>query len=232
MKLDGRIALRATLLGLWASFLAWLWVTGETVRYLGPRTYWVIPFGTIVLGLSALAHLPWLRSTIPTRPGRADLISAVVVIAPLLMVIAVPTPSLGSLAASRKASFGGGAGPALAVPSAQRDGEVSFIDFYYGNRSERYAALAGLVEGEIVTLTGFVTEVGSDRLQLSRFYVSCCAADAIPYSADILLSDRAAGFSEDDWLRVRGRIVHDERGLFVVEPTMMEPVAEPRDPYL
>jgi uncharacterized repeat protein (TIGR03943 family) len=232
VRFDRRITVRFLLLLAWAAFLAWLWFSGEMVRYLGPRTYWVIPFGAITLGASAIAHLPWLRSERGGPVRRSDLVSALIVIAPLLLVLAVPQPDLGSLAASRKASFGGGGGPALIVPGAEHDGEVTFIDFYYANGSEEYALKAGVVEDEIVHLTGFVTNVAPGRLRLSRFYVSCCAADAVPYSADILGSERMAGYEEDDWLRVRGRIAKDDEGRFVVEPTMIEPVGEPDDPYL
>ncbi|MQA99020.1 MAG: hypothetical protein GEU78_01795 [Actinobacteria bacterium] len=232
MRLDGRIAVRFVLLLAWASFLAWLWFSGEMVRYLGPRTYWVIPFGALTLGGAALAHLPWLRGG-PSEPvRRSDLVSGLIVVAPLLLVLAVPQPDLGSLAASRKASFGGGGGPALIVPGAGHDGEVAFIDLSYANESEEYALKAGVVEDEIVHLTGFVSEVSPDRVRLTRFYVSCCAADAVPYSADILLSPRMGGYSQDQWLRVRGRIAKDDDGRYVVEPTMIEPVAGPRDPYL
>lgn len=232
MSLDGRIAVRFFLLLAWAVFLAWLWLSGEMVRYLGPRTYWVIPFGALTLGAAAVAHVPWLRGGPGAPVRRSDVVSALIVIAPLLVLVAVPRPDLGSLAASRKASFGGGGGPALIVPSAQHDGEVAFIDFHYGNESEEYALKAGVVEDEIVHLTGFVTDVAPDRIRLSRFYVSCCAADAVPYSADVLRSARMGGYLEDDWLRVRGRIVKDDGGRFVVEPTMVEPVRQPDDPYL
>lgn len=232
MRINRRIAVRFVLLFAWAGFFTWLWFSGEMVRYLGPRTYWVIPFGALTLGAAALAHIPWLRGDRDEPVRRSDLVSGVIVIAPLLLVLAVPRPDLGSLAVSRKASFGGGGGPALAVPGAEDDGEVQFIDFHYANESEEYALKAGVVENEIVHLTGFVTDVASDRLRLSRFYVSCCAADAVPYSAEVMRSSRMTGYEKDQWLRVRGRIATDDDGKYVVEPTMIEPVTEPRDPYL
>jgi uncharacterized repeat protein (TIGR03943 family) len=232
VNLDRRTALRAFQLFAWSAFMGWLWLSGEMVRYLGPRTYWVIVFGTITLGLAALAHVPWLGRG-PGQPiRRPDLVAASIVLAPLLIVLAVPRPDLGSLAASRKASFGGGGGPALLVPGAEHDGVVQFIDFYYANLSEEYALKSGVVEGETVRLVGFVTKVEPGRLGLTRFYVSCCAADAVPYSAELVVSDRAVGYEENDWLRVGGEIAKDDRGRYVVETTMIEPVPEPRDPYL
>lgn len=232
MRMNRRIGVRFLLLFAWGAFFTWLWFSDEMVRYLGPRTYWVIPFGALTLGAAALAHIPWLRGGGAEPLRRSDLVSGAIVIAPLLLVLAVPRPDLGSLAVSRKASFGGGGGPALAVPGAEHDGEVAFIDFYYANESEEYALKAGVVEDEIVHLTGFVTDAAPGRIRLSRFYVSCCAADAVPYSADVVGSSRMSGFEEDQWLRVRGRIATNDAGRYVVEATMIEPVAEPQDPYL
>ena len=48
MRLDLR-SIRALALVAWASVFAWLWITGESVRYLGPRTQWVVPVGAIWL---------------------------------------------------------------------------------------------------------------------------------------------------------------------------------------
>jgi len=232
MKLDMRIVVRAAVIATWAGFLGWLWASGEMVRYLGPRTYWVIVFGTIVLGLAALAHLPWLMSHEGSAVGRREVISALVVVAPLALVVAVPQPSLGSLAASRKASFGGGAGPALIVPDARNDGSLSFIDFYYGDRSEGYAAEAGLAEGRVLALEGFVSRASASGLDLTRFYISCCAADAVPYSVHVVHPPRTVAYEANGWLRVRGVVARDDRGRYVLEATAITPMREPRDPYL
>ena len=41
MTLDTR-SLRLLVLWGWTLFLLWLWLTGEVLRYLGPRTQWVV----------------------------------------------------------------------------------------------------------------------------------------------------------------------------------------------
>ena len=228
--IDGRRALRGVVLAVWAAFFGWLWLTGEVTRYLGPRTYWVVVFGCITLSLAAVGHLWGLRGR-PFSPTRADLTGAAVLLLPLLAVLAIPNAQLGAQAASRKASAGGFAAAAL-VPLPEPGGEISFREIEYASESEEYAASAGVVAGMEVELAGFVThpDDGAGTFSLTRFYVSCCAADAIPYSVPIsvtALADRP----DDSWVRVRGVLVDTGQG-FVVDASAIEPIEPPQDPYL
>ena len=171
--IDRVLALRAFVLAAWAGFFAWLWFSGERSRYLGPRTYWVVAFGAIALGLAALAHIGVIRGR-DRRPDGLQLLGASVMVLPMLLVIIIPSPNLGALAASRKIS----GGVAAFLPAPEPNGEVSFRELHYAADSPEYAARAGVVEGMPIELTGFVTHDGG--MNLTRFYVSCCAADAIP----------------------------------------------------
>ena len=51
----------------WGALFAWLWLSGESVRYLGPRTQWVVPVGALGLTLAAAGYL---------RATRADAVGA------------------------------------------------------------------------------------------------------------------------------------------------------------
>jgi len=227
--IDGRRALRGSVLASWAAFFGWLWLTGEVTRYLGPRTYWVVVFGCITLSLAALGHLWGLRGR-PFAPTRADLWGTALLLLPLIAVIVIPDAQLGAQAASRKASAGGFAAAAL-IPLPEPGGEISFREIDYSSESEEYAASAGVVDGLSVELTGFVThpEPGEATFSLTRFYVSCCAADAIPFSVPVAATrgDRP----DDTWATVAGRLRRIASG-FVLDATRIEPIAPPRDPYL
>lgn len=229
--IDPRRALRAVVLTAWTAFFAWLWFSGEMTRYLGPRTYWVVVFGAVSLGAAALAHLMTLRGNGPRRVRRSDVSGAAILVLPLVAVLLVPDAQLGAQAASRKRSAGGFAAASL-LPLPEPDGEISFIDIHYAAESSEYAASAGVVAGVEVELVGFVTPSlqQSGQFSLTRFYVSCCAADAIPYSADITASE-PLDHPEDTWLRVRGHLVEEE-GHLLVEAADVKVVEAPRDPYL
>lgn len=228
--IDGRRALRGAVLAAWAVFFGWLWLTGEVTRYLGPRTYWVVVFGCLTLSLAALGHLWGLRGR-PFAPTRADIWGAALLVLPLIAVIAIPNARLGAQAASRKASAGGFAAAAL-VPLPDPDGEISFREIDYASESEEYAASAGIVDGMSVELTGFVThpDGGSGSFSLTRFYVSCCAADALPYSVPVV-ADGPVERSDDTWLTVTGTL-RDTGSGFVLDADRIRPVDPPQDPYL
>lgn len=230
MRLDQRRFARFLVLTTWAVFFTYLQVTKESLRYIGPRTSWVVPFGAIVLTLAALAHLPVLRrrEKQPLRLG--EMAGLIVTILPILIVVMAPAPELGSLAASRK---GGTTGLATALSFAPPSGdrEASFIDVHYANLSEDYAAQTGIADGRPMDLTGFVTHDGEvETFRLTRFYISCCAADAIPYSVTIIPPEDE-DFDDDTWLHVEGLLRKTDDG-YVLEAEDIEETVAPETPYL
>lgn len=227
--IDRRRAARALVLAAWSAFFVWLGVSGELSRYLGPRTYWVVPFGAIVLGAAAVAHLLTLRASTPAAPTRGDAAGLVALLVPLLAVMIVPQPELGALAASRKAASSE-VGPLDSfVPAPDPDGDTSFKEIHFASRSESYAAESGITDGTEVELVGFVSDADADgTFALTRFYVSCCAADAIPYSVAV---DAPRDQQNDTWLKVRGTLTkHDDA--FMVVADDVQQIEEPSDPYL
>ena len=230
MRLDPRKVLRAVILGTWSVFFLWLLLTGEVTRYLGPRTYWVVVFGAVVLGVALLAHLATLRSGGSSGSlSLRELTGAVALLLPIVLVIVIPRPELGSLAASRKSALGvsaAGIGP----PQVTEVEEISFQEIHFANESEEYAAALGIGEGLELELTGFVTHSGTSggTFSLTRFYVSCCAADAVPYSVAVASE---ADYEDDTWLQVTGELARREGALVLVGREVRE-VAAPKDPYL
>lgn len=223
---------RALVLALWASFFGYLWASGEMVRYLGPRTYWVVPFGCLTLGAAAAAHLVTLRRGDDAGPpSRGDLVGIAALMIPVVAVIAVPRAELGALAVSRKAT-GAGATAGLVAPTPNEGRPPSFIDVHFANQSDEYAATLGIVEGAELSLIGFVSEVDdpSGKFVLTRFYVSCCAADAIPYSVTVLPPDRAA-YPTNTWLEVAGSLERDGDE-YRLSADSIETVSQPANPYL
>ena len=184
---DRPAVLRAGCVVAWAGFFLWLWIGDGMTRYLGPRTYWVVPFGAITLTLVALGQLRGMRSRGDARRLRGvDVVGAGLLLLPLVAVATVPSADLGSLAASRKAT-GGISAPRPDTGSARVE-DPSFIDIRYAEQSDRYARVTGVDDGRQVELVGFVTkepEATGDTFELTRFYISCCAADAIPHSVTV-----------------------------------------------
>lgn len=229
--IDGRRAVRGGVLAAWSAFFAWLWLSGEMTRYLGPRTYWVIVFGAIALGAAAAAHLLGLRTTVGERLTRSDVLGAAILLVPMALAAALPDAQLGAQAASRKASAGGFAAASL-LPVPEPGEEISFREIHYASESDEYAASAGIATGIDIELTGFVTHLPDTpgTFSLTRFYVSCCAADAIPYSVPVAAPD-GDDRPDDEWLRIEGTLVQ-ESGRWMLEAALVVPVEPPKDPYL
>jgi putative membrane protein len=233
-SLDLRRVGRTFVLTAWTAFFAWLYFSGQMSRYLGPRTYWVVPFGAIALGLATLAHLFTLRSERPRRPSWGEIGGWIVLLVPMLAILAVPSPDLGALAASRKTQAGGIAG-GVAQPEAVAGVDIRFLEISYAEESEEYADAIGATDGKEVKLTGFVSEVdggAEGTFGLARFYVSCCAADAIPYTVAVDPSQAGPGtYERDTWLDVTGSLERREENLVVVADSIEE-TEEPENPYL
>ena len=233
--LDARRALRGLVLAAWSSFFAWLWFSGEMSRYLGPRTYWVVPFGAVMLGAAAAMHMLTLRSPRrKARPSALEVLGAAVLVVPLLAVATVPSADLGALAASRKTTGGAVIAEGLAG-GAEPIENPGFKEIAYAEESQEYADAIGLTEGMEVNLTGFVDdsdEAPEGTLILTRFYVSCCAADAIPFSVAVDPNGQSSAEVESDsWMEAEGALERRE-DRFVLVATSLEPVSEPKSPYL
>lgn len=222
-------AVMAMMLSMWGAFLLWMALSGTMTRFLGPRTYWVAWFGAVTLLLTgAITGLHALRAPGP-RAGRADWAGVILLTIPMAFVLALPSPQLGAQAASRKA-VGVGALSSFVPPPAS-GGEIGLEEIHYGGISRAYADQVGIVEGAEVDLTGFVTHPKNAKdgtYSLTRFYISCCAADAVPYSVPIQAD---ADLEDDTWLKVRGTLARGQGG-FVVTPVEIQEIQEPSSPYL
>lgn len=94
-------------------------------------------------------------------------------------------------------------------------------------------------EGESVDLSGFVIHPDgwpADYLMVSRFVLTCCAADAYPVGLPVKLSETAAreDYAVDSWLAVTGKMqteVLNGRRQIAIAPTTLRPIEEPKNPY-
>ena len=106
-------------------------------------------------------------------------------------------------------------------------------EIHYASLSPDYAAALGIVEGLVVELVGFVTHPGdasAGDFGLTRFYISCCAADAVPFTV-VVRPATDETFADDTWLKVEGTLLLAGDG-FILDAAEIEPVEEPSAPYL
>jgi uncharacterized repeat protein (TIGR03943 family) len=229
MRLDWVRLVRGGALLAWAGFFDWLWLSGRAGDYVGPRTAWVVPFGGIVLTISAVLYLRSARRGAEARaPSAGDLLGLVALLAPLLLVIAAPSSSLGALAVDRKRSAGD---QVAAVDRLDPGAQLTLYDIAGANASAEYARDHDIREGLDVDVDGLVSgDVENGTFELSRFLATCCAADAMPFSIRVQPPAGAPAYESSQWLRVAGTL-RRERGSLILVAERIEPIDRPANPY-
>jgi uncharacterized repeat protein (TIGR03943 family) len=164
---------------------------------------------------------------------------ALVLALPGLAVFLVSPGPLGAFAASRQPQRQPDAAAYLVYPplAAPVNGAVDmkladFIDRAFFDRSSEF-------ESATVRLVGFVTpakdEATADGFRLTRFVLSCCAADGRPIYVSIRGLQPGNIPAPDTWVQVTGkwRSTPAERQNFTPElvAQSVEPTSQPTDPY-
>jgi uncharacterized repeat protein (TIGR03943 family) len=185
----------------------WLGLTDASLAYVRAALRPPLAASGVVLLVLAAATLGGGR-----RPRRAPdaghahghgsrLGAGWLLILPVLVLLLVAPPALGSYAASRQAPRGGG--PAGAFPALPDpvDGAVPLPVSEFVGRAlyDRQRSL----EGARVRVLGFVVPDGHGGYRLARFNVFCCAADADAY--EIAIRGDSGRRQADQWLLVEGR---------------------------
>lgn len=92
-------------------------------------------------------------------------------------------------------------------------------------------------KGQGVKVSGFVTHIPgwpSNMIMISRFVLTCCAADAYPVGLPVELPVGTPRPEPDTWLEVEGTMqtetLDDKRQLVIGSATLTE-ISEPRNPY-
>ena len=234
MTLDRR-NLPTLLLLTWSGFLLWLWLTGETARYLGPRTAWLVPSGGLALGLTALAYSRAPSSVERERVSGADVLGFTALVLPMVARLLLAHTQLGALAASKKLTARGIDPSALAQLASRNASGVGFVQVQVAGHNPKFAAESGIKPGRDVQLEGFVLHASRYRggpFELARFYITCCVADSVPIGVTIEPVDpHTPAYRRDDWLAVSGELVRHGRTLRL-RATRIKGVKAPRHPYL
>jgi uncharacterized repeat protein (TIGR03943 family) len=232
VNVDWTRALRAAGLVAWAVFFDYLWLSGRSVDYVGPRTSWVVVFGAVALTAASLLYVSGLFTREQTaRPSVRELGRLVIIVAPIALAATAPSVTLGAQAVDQKRTADGAT--SLARLEAY-DGTVRLYELAAASYNPQWAAERGIQDGLLVEFDGFVSKVRDDgTIELSRFLASCCAADAMPYSVDVTLPDGASRLEKNQWLKVRGQVVEPTDGerKFAVIADDFEPIDRPVDAY-
>ena len=160
--------------------------------------------GAVLLALAAatLRGGPQPRRATPAGHGHGGRLGAGwLLILPVLVLLLVAPPALGSYAASRQAPRAGGPVGAFPPLPDPVDGAVPLPVSEFVSRA-LYDQRRSL-EGARVRVLGFATPGDDGGYRLARFNVFCCAADAEAY--EIAVRGDPSRRQADQWLLVEGR---------------------------
>jgi putative membrane protein len=228
--------IRLFVLVIWAAFFGWLWLSGQVLRYLGPRTSWVVTFGALTLALVTLAYARVSAGSEDADRGvsRREAAGLLSLLTPILLAAMLSNVSLGSLAAAKKLTARGVDLTSLAESLSKGATDVDFLQIKAAGDDPQAGETLGLSPGRQVDLTGFVMRAGGSPkapFTLGRFYITCCVADAIPIGVTVEPTLAEGGFPKDTWLNVTGAL--DRKGKrYVVDAERVQKVPEPSNPYL
>jgi uncharacterized repeat protein (TIGR03943 family) len=227
MKLDWTRLIRGLGLLAWAVFFDYLWLSGRSTLYVGPRTEWVVVFGGITLTVAALLYLSGVRVRERMPAPRAIEVGRLgVIVAPILLAAMAPAVTLGAQAVGKKRSADGAE---LAQRLAEDGTQIRLYELAAAASNTEWAELRGIEPGMTVDFDGFVSRPPRNgTVELSRFMATCCAADAVPYSIKVTLPEGSGSYDENKWLRVRGKV---GPGRKTVVASSVEEIDQPLDAY-
>ncbi len=228
--------IRLFVLSLWAAFLGWLWLSGEVLRYLGPRTSWVVTFGAVTLALVTFAYARSSAAASDAVRGisRREAAGLLAMLTPIVLAVLLSGSSLGALAASKKLTARGVDLASLAESLSKGAADIDFLQIKAAGDDPQEGETLGLSPGRQVNLTGFVMKAGNSPkapFTLGRFYITCCIADAIPIGVTVDPTLADGGFPTNTWLDVTGALDRKGKG-YVVDAERIEKIPEPSNPYL
>jgi uncharacterized repeat protein (TIGR03943 family) len=215
----------------------WMSTTDAMLKYLKPSMRpWLL---LAAIGLSAIGVSGYVRARHRTDTNH-DHHTRVgwLLVVPLLVVIGFGANSLGAFAASRRSTH---LPPyafdiaAYAEQTGQHAPALRLADVLEGLRVR---ANRSYLAAHDVKLEGFVSQRGvidSHSFVLTRFLVSCCAADAMPLNIVVLDADTVPDVNQ--WVVVTARLADttpdasgdDPRP--VMRASRIQRVEEPKAPY-
>lgn len=229
----------------WGVLFLKYWLTGKLYLLIHPNYMWL----TIIAGFFMVGLAIWraivLLQTSPNRGNSASHLtllpkgwsSTLLLITAILGLVITPRAFASQTAIQRGVTDA----PTLtrvrpqAFRGSSNSEDKSIIDWV---RTLTVYPEPDAYMGQKVRVQGFVIhpEAMSDQYFLiSRFVLTCCAADAYPVSLPVkLASSTRATYKPDSWLEVEGQMITEtlsNKRQLVISASSLKSIAEPKNPY-
>lgn len=228
----------------WGILMLRYWHTGKLSLLIHRDYFWLVISGGISLSiLSSLKALDLLRK----RPNNIPDVRHITLFPPgfssaLLLSTAILGLAIAPRAFASQTAIQRGVTEVLQATRSQpqafrasiRPEERSLIDWV---RTLNVYPEPDAYSGQKVKVQGFVINPSGlppQYLLLSRFVITCCAADAYPVGLLVKLPSNHQVYSQDSWLEVEGEMITQEvqnKRQLTIQASSLKPIPEPQNPY-
>jgi uncharacterized repeat protein (TIGR03943 family) len=241
--------LDGVMLLLWAAMLGRFIVTGQLYLLLHPDYAWLAYLALVLMTLMGLGRLwqVWQSTKSPRRQGAPrsqehiallprQISSALLLAVAMFGLLYSPRPFTSETAFQRGITDVLGqtrSRPERFVLSGAPE-DRTIVDWV---RTLNVYPEPDAYTGQAIQVSGFVTHIPTwpeNFFMISRFVLTCCAADAYPVGLPVSLPVGTPRPQPDTWLEVSGsattETLDNKRQLVIGSPALTE-IPEPRNPY-
>jgi uncharacterized repeat protein (TIGR03943 family) len=228
--------------GAWGILFIRYWAVGQLGLLIHPNYFALtVVAGFALLIISGMSLLKMVRRRTGFREAHATLLpstftSSVLAIAAMLALFIAPRPFASQTAIQR--GLQDNTLLTRVQPQAfriQRSPETrSLIDWV---RTIAVYPEPDAYTGQKVNVQGFAvhsTDLADRYLTITRFVITCCAADVYPVGIPVKLPQGRSAFPADQWFAVKGNMITEtlnNRRQVVIQANSLTPIAEPKNPY-
>lgn len=227
---------------LWGILILQYWRSGKLGLLIHPNYYGLtLAAGCFLLMLTSLQILKLWRRRVPMRAQHLSLLSppvmsSIMIVAALIGLLVTPRPFTSQTAIQRglqdKTMVTRARPQAFRTTSKPESRTllewIRTLDVY--PEPDAYT-------GQKVSVDGFVVypeDLSDNYFTLTRFVISCCAADAYPVGLPVKLEQSRKNYAVDSWLAIQGEMVTEtingQRQL-VIQAQTLKTIPEPDNPY-
>ncbi len=234
-------------IGAWGLMLIKLWLFGQLYLLIHPNYVWM----TILTGVSLLivSGLEAVRIARRRSYSNLDLANAqhttllnpsfstsLLLITAILGMIISPRAFASDTAIHRGVtdSLTGGRSAPQSFRASNRPEERSLLEWV---RTLNVYPEPDAYTGQKVKVQGFVIhpkDLPDQFFLISRFVITCCAADVYPISLPVKLDQSRAAYPPDKWFQIEGKMITEDinsKRQLVIQASTLSPIPEPKNPY-
>lgn len=231
----------------WGGLFLKYWATGKLFLLIHPNYFGL----TVVAGIGLLLVAVWRAVSMiqsARRPNRFTAASQHITLFPpgWSSALLIATAILGLLISPR--AFASQTAIDRGITDTVTLTRVKPLAFRAATRSDNRSlvewvrALSVYPEpdaytGQAAKVQGFVVHppnLPNQYLLISRFVITCCAADAYPISLPVKLPQSRDAYKPDSWQQIEGQMITetlDGKRQLVIAAKTLTPIAEPKNPY-